>query len=48
VHAWLGVETLLLLLLLLCTLQNTNNKCPTPPYYSVCYTPKGLAYYSDW
>ncbi|WIA11041.1 hypothetical protein OEZ85_011194 [Tetradesmus obliquus] len=28
--------------------KNTNNKCPTIPYYSVCYTPKGLAYYSDW
>lgn len=29
-------------------LQNTNNKCPQPSYSTVCYTPKGMAYYSDW
>jgi hypothetical protein len=29
-------------------LQNTGNKCPQPSYSTVCYTPKGLAYYSDW
>lgn len=28
--------------------QNTNNKCPQPSYSTVCYTPKGLAYYADW
>jgi hypothetical protein len=28
--------------------QNTANKCPAASYSTVCYTPKGLAYYSDW
>ncbi|WIA29389.1 hypothetical protein OEZ86_011893 [Tetradesmus obliquus] len=28
--------------------ENSGNKCPQPSYSTVCYTPKGLAYYSDW
>ena len=29
-------------------LQDTTSKCPKESYANVCYTPKGLAYYSDW
>jgi hypothetical protein len=29
-------------------LQDTSSKCPKPSYSTVCYTQKGLAYYSDW
>jgi hypothetical protein len=39
---------LLLLLLLLVTPQDTTSLCPKESYANVCYTPKGLAYYSDW
>ncbi|KAF8073058.1 celI [Scenedesmus sp. PABB004] len=28
--------------------EDVNNKCPAPSYSTVCYTPKGMAYYSDW
>jgi hypothetical protein len=28
--------------------QDTSSKCPKESYANVCYTPKGLAYYSDW
>lgn len=28
--------------------QNTNSLCPASPYSTVCYTPKGLAWYSEW
>jgi hypothetical protein len=28
--------------------QDTSSKCPKPSYSTVCYTQKGLAYYSDW
>lgn len=28
--------------------ENTASKCPAASYSTVCYTPKGLAYYSDW
>jgi hypothetical protein len=28
--------------------QDKDNKCPKPGYSTVCYTPKGLAYYADW
>jgi hypothetical protein len=29
-------------------LQNTNSLCPAAPYSTVCYTQKGLAWYSEW
>eukprot|EP00775_Hariotina_reticulata_P012172 gene12172-12310_t len=28
--------------------QDTSSVCPKESYANVCYTPKGLAYYSDW
>ncbi|WIA40308.1 hypothetical protein OEZ86_013679 [Tetradesmus obliquus] len=28
--------------------EDTSSKCPKESYSNVCYTPKGLAYYSDW
>ncbi|KAF8065624.1 celF [Scenedesmus sp. PABB004] len=28
--------------------QNTASRCPASPYSTVCYTPKGLAWYSEW
>jgi hypothetical protein len=28
--------------------EDTSAKCPMQSYANVCYTPKGLAYYSDW
>lgn len=28
--------------------EDTSSKCPKESYANVCYTPKGLAYYSDW
>lgn len=31
-----------------CRPQDTSSKCPKPSYSTVCYTQKGLAYYSDW
>jgi hypothetical protein len=34
--------------LLLLYVQNTNSLCPAAPYSTVCYTPKGLAWYSEW
>eukprot|EP00882_Tetradesmus_deserticola_P025807 GHRQ01028376.1.p1 GENE.GHRQ01028376.1~~GHRQ01028376.1.p1 ORF type:complete len:447 (+),score=89.44 GHRQ01028376.1:369-1709(+) len=33
---------------LLAKWQDTSSSCPKPAYSAVCYTPKGLAYYSDW
>jgi hypothetical protein len=38
----------LLFLCWCCELQNTNSLCPATPYSTVCYTPKGLAWYSEW
>lgn len=35
-------------LLLVQYVQDTSSKCPKPSYSTVCYTQKGLAYYSDW
>jgi hypothetical protein len=35
-------------MLLLSILQDTTSLCPKESYANVCYTPKGLAYYSDW
>lgn len=35
-------------LLLLLLPQNTNSRCPAAPYSTVCYTAKGLAWYSEW
>lgn len=29
-------------------MQDTTSLCPKPSYSTVCYTQKGLAYYSDW
>lgn len=31
-----------------CSQQDTSSKCPKESYANVCYTPLGLAYYSDW
>jgi hypothetical protein len=31
-----------------CLPQNTASLCPAAPYSTVCYTPKGLAWYSEW
>ena len=28
--------------------QDKSSKCPAESYATVCYTPKGLAYYADW
>jgi len=28
--------------------QDRTSKCPAEPYSTVCYTPKGMASYSDW
>lgn len=33
---------------LLAKWQDKESKCPAEPYSTVCYTPKGLAAYSDW
>lgn len=30
------------------TWEDKSSKCPKQSYANVCYTPKGLAYYSDW
>jgi endoglucanase len=28
--------------------EDTSSRCPAAPYSTVCYTPKGLAWYSEW